>query len=61
VAVSRLNQEVIKALAAKEVRDGLLAQGFEPSATSPEQFDAFVASETAKWSRAVKLSGAKLD
>lgn len=28
---------------------------------SPEEFSAFIASEAAKWSRAVKTSGAKVD
>jgi len=59
--ITRLNAEVLKALATKEVQDSLSAQGFEPSGSSPEQFLTLIISETAKWSRAIKASGAKLD
>lgn len=59
--VRRLNAEVSRALAMKEVQDSLLNRGLEPAGGSPEQFSAFIGSESAKWSRAVKASGAKLD
>lgn len=59
--VRRLNAEVTRALAMKEVQDSLLNRGLEPAGGSPEQFSAFIGSESAKWSRAVKASGAKLD
>jgi tripartite-type tricarboxylate transporter receptor subunit TctC len=57
----RLNAEVSRALATKQVQDSLLNRGLEPAGGSPEQFSAFIASESTKWSRAVKASGAKLD
>jgi tripartite-type tricarboxylate transporter receptor subunit TctC len=59
--ITRLNAEVLRTLATKEVRDSLSAQGFEPRGGSPEQFSALIVSDTAKWSRAIKASGAKLD
>lgn len=59
--VKRLNVELVKALQAKEVRDGLFNQGLQSSGNSPEEFAAFIASESARWSRAVKSSGAKVD
>lgn len=59
--VARLNAEVLKALTTKDLRDGLSAQGFEPAGSSPEQFSSLIVSETAKWSRAIKASGAKID
>ena len=45
----------------KEVRDGFFRQGVLASGSSPEEFAAFIASESVKWSRAVKSSGAKVD
>lgn len=57
--VTRLNGEIGKILARPEIRDRLLASGAEPGSGSPEQFDAFIKSETAKWSKVVKL--VKLD
>jgi tripartite-type tricarboxylate transporter receptor subunit TctC len=59
--IARLNAETVKALAAREVRDILAIQGIEPAGNSPEQFAAFIDVEVEKWSRAVKVSGAKID
>jgi tripartite-type tricarboxylate transporter receptor subunit TctC len=59
--VTKLNSEVRRALALKEVQDGLTLQGFEPTASTPEQFSALIAAESVKWLRAIKESGAKLD
>ncbi len=57
----RLNAEVQKALASREVQDAFAKQGMEPAGSSPEQLAALVAEEIPKWSRAVKASGAKID
>lgn len=59
--VSRLNQELSAVLASKEVQEKLSAQGFEVSRGTPEQFASLIVSETAKWSRAIRTSGAKID
>lgn len=59
--VGKLNAVVLGALASKQVQEGLSAQGFEPTGSAPEEFSAFIARETNKWSRAIKDSGAKLD
>jgi tripartite-type tricarboxylate transporter receptor subunit TctC len=59
--LKRLNVEVVKALQAKEVRDGLFNQGLIPASSSPEEFASFIAKEYARWSRAVKASGARVD
>ncbi len=59
--VKRLNLELVKALQTKEVRDGLFNQGLQPASNSPEEFAAFIAAESVRWSRAVKASGAKVD
>ena len=57
----RLNAELVKALETKAVRDGLFNQGLQPASSSPEEFSSFIATESARWSRAVKASGAKID
>ena len=59
--IRRLNAEVLKALQLKEVRDGFFNQGLQAAGSSPEEFAAFIARESARWSRAVKESGAKVD
>ena len=59
--VARLNGDVNRILATPEVRQSFIAQGSEPLILSLEQMDQFVRSEAAKWGRAVKASGAKVD
>lgn len=57
--VTKLNQEIVRALELKESKDLLLKQGAEAAPTSPEEFGAYVKSEIVKWTRVVKESGAK--
>ena len=59
--VRRLNAEVRSAIATKEVHDALANQGFEPSVNSPEEFASLIKLDGAKWARAIKASGAKID
>jgi tripartite-type tricarboxylate transporter receptor subunit TctC len=59
--ISKLNNEVGKALQSADVRDKLLAQGAEPMPTSPQAFAAFMQEEMAKWAPVVKQAGVKLD
>jgi len=59
--ISRLNNEVNRALAAKDVRERLASEGGETLGGSPERFAAFLAAERAKWGRVVRESGAKVD
>ncbi len=59
--VAKLNAEVVKILKLPEVRERLQAMGIEIAGNSPEQFAAFMRSETTKWGKIVKDSGAKID
>lgn len=59
--VSRLQQEVAKALNAPAIKEKLLAQGAIPSGNTPQQFSAFIDAEHKKWAQVVKASGAKVD
>ena len=59
--IAKLNSEVNKALNSKEIREQFLAQGVEPMQMTPEELGAFVKSELAKWTKAVKDSGAKVE
>ena len=56
--VARLNASILKALADPEVKKKLQEQGAEPAGETPAQFAAFIASESIKWGKVVKQSGA---
>ena len=59
--VERLNKEFDAILRSKDTVDYFANQGAESGGGSPEQLDTFVRNETAKWAKAVKDSGAKVD
>jgi tripartite-type tricarboxylate transporter receptor subunit TctC len=55
--IQRVNGIVVKALATPETRSRLSALGGEVSASTPEQFAAFIRSETAKYGKVIKSAG----
>ena len=57
--VQRLNREIGKVLANPTIHDRMVAADFQPTTGTPEQFAAFIRSETAKWAKVVKASGAR--
>ncbi|AOG25316.1 Bug family tripartite tricarboxylate transporter substrate binding protein [Acidovorax sp. RAC01] len=59
--IDRLNKAFVAALNAPETKTRFGALLAEPVPTSPQQFDAFMASERAKYQQVVKASGAKVD
>ena len=59
--IQKLNQATVKALSSAEIRQKLESVGFVVVADDPKSFSAFVEAEIAKWGKAAKASGAKLD
>ena len=55
--IRRLRDEVLKILAMADVREALSKAGAEPVGSTPEEFGAFIRSESVKWGTAVKQSG----
>ena len=59
--VTVLNAEVNKLLGTAEMKDAIHAQGAEPLALTPAQFDALLRTDYAKWKGIVEASGAKIE
>jgi tripartite-type tricarboxylate transporter receptor subunit TctC len=59
--IARLNAEINKALADPEMKARFAAQGVEFVGGTPEQADAFVRSESARWGKVIKATGMKAD
>jgi tripartite-type tricarboxylate transporter receptor subunit TctC len=59
--VTRLNQEILRALRTPEFRERLVADAIEPIGTTPEQFGDYIRSEQAKWSKVVNEARVKVD
>ncbi len=57
--IDRLNAEVRKALASKEIVDALQRDGAEPWAMSPEEFHDFIAREIPRWAIVVEKARIK--
>ncbi|MDB5863077.1 MAG: hypothetical protein JWO70_883 [Betaproteobacteria bacterium] len=55
----RLNKEIAHIVAQPMNKDRMIASDFEPTTSTAEQFAAFIRSETTKWAKVVKASGAK--
>ena len=57
--IAKLNAEIAKVMQTAEMKKQLLAQGVEARSSTPEQFRAFVNSETAKWRKIIIDAGIK--
>jgi tripartite-type tricarboxylate transporter receptor subunit TctC len=56
--ITRLNTEIVKIMRSPDTKERLRQLDIEPIGSTPDQLVAFMKIETAKWSRAVKFSGA---
>jgi tripartite-type tricarboxylate transporter receptor subunit TctC len=59
--VMRLNQAVNKSLESADVRDRIVADGFVPTQSPPEEFGARLAKDVARWQDVVKRANIKID
>jgi tripartite-type tricarboxylate transporter receptor subunit TctC len=54
--VTRLNQEIVKALATAEMRDQLFKVGVNAESSTPEQLGQLLKAEVAKWAKVIKAA-----
>jgi tripartite-type tricarboxylate transporter receptor subunit TctC len=59
--VSRLNAEFTAALNDPEIKSRMRNLGVEPAASTVDEFDAYIKSETQKWAKVIKSAGTKID
>ena len=59
--IARLNGEIAGAIARPELKTRLHGEGAEATGNTPQQYAAFIRAEIAKWAKAVRESGARVD
>jgi tripartite-type tricarboxylate transporter receptor subunit TctC len=59
--VKRMSDEVARIINTDETKAKLAAMGTFPAASTPEEFDAFIAAETVKWAKVIRTAGVKAD
>ena len=59
--VRRINADVVALLKQAQFRARMAELGLDPVGSTPEEFDAYIRTEIAKWAPIVKASGAKAD
>ena len=59
--MARLHAEIVKAMKVPEIREKMIAQGTDPVGSTPEEFGAFLKSESARWSRVIKDANIRAD
>jgi tripartite-type tricarboxylate transporter receptor subunit TctC len=59
--VNRLNTEIVKAMKVPEIATKLVAQGSDPVGSTPQEFGAFIKSQSAKWARVVKEANVRIE
>ncbi len=60
-AIDTLREDVVRALAAPDVREKLAAQGAEPSNFTSEEFARFLKEDTRRWTEVIRASGIKVE
>ncbi|MFN0114455.1 MAG: Bug family tripartite tricarboxylate transporter substrate binding protein, partial [Paracoccaceae bacterium] len=58
--IRRLNEALREALSHPETRQALLQQAVEPIGSTPQEFAAYLAAETAKWGEIIRARGIRM-
>ena len=55
----KVQAEVARIIKIPEIREKLVQQGVDPVGSTPDEFAAYIRSETEKWAKVVRMAGAK--
>ena len=58
---NKISADIARVLKQPEMHERFIAQGSDPVGSTPDEFARYMRSETAKWARLVKASGAKAE
>jgi tripartite-type tricarboxylate transporter receptor subunit TctC len=59
--ITKLNGELVRVLQMPDIKERLIAAGFEPKTSTPEQLDAFSKAELLKWAKVAKSAGVRIE
>jgi tripartite-type tricarboxylate transporter receptor subunit TctC len=59
--IALLNREIIKAILLADVKERLLALGFDTVGSSPDEFSAQIKAEIPKWAKVIREAGIKVE
>jgi len=59
--IAKVGQGIARALGEPDVREKLTAQGIEPTANSAAEFAAIIGTETLRWAKVIKETGARAE
>ena len=59
--ITKLHAAIVRTLQDATIRERFLADGAEPVGSSPEEFAAYMRTETAKWAKVIKAAGIKTE
>jgi tripartite-type tricarboxylate transporter receptor subunit TctC len=59
--IARINRDTVAALSLPDVRERLMALGFEPAVTTPAEFGARIKSEIDKWDKVVSAAHIRIE
>ena len=59
--IGKIHSDTVRALKLPDVQERIASQGADIVGSSPDEFAAFIAAESAKYARIIKRAGVKLD
>ncbi|MDB5619714.1 tripartite tricarboxylate transporter substrate binding protein [Tardiphaga sp.] len=59
--IAKLNASIVKAIKSPDMQEAFAKQAAEPIGSTPEEFAAFIRSETDKWGKTIRAAGISVD